>query len=124
MFSGTRNPTCESGPIISGFCIPLTFRILLSFNIDMKWIVMYVTLFLHLQASYGVAAATDGSWNLYIYPRVMNYNAYPMDARVGSEYVRQVTDGQDLQTVNQVLGSTYDGVIIITGIDVAENKQV
>ena len=66
----------------------------------------------------------DGTVKVYINPREMSPIVYPPAARVGSEYVRHVTDGQDLQRVNQVLGSTYDGVIIITGIDIAGQEQV
>ena len=66
----------------------------------------------------------DNSRMLYINPVEISFRTYPMGGRVGNVYVRQVTAGQDLQTVNQVLGHTYDGVIIITGICVAGNAQV
>ena len=78
---------------------------------------------LYLQNTFTVMSL-DFTKMLYIDPRLINVNTYPTGGRVGNVYARHVTAGQDLQTVNQVLGSTYDGVIIITGICVAGNAQV
>ena len=61
---------------------------------------------------------------MMICPREMSINQFPLAARVGDMFVRHVTTGPDLDKVNQGLCSTYNGVIVLTAICVAENTQV